>query len=84
MNRRWFAGRVTAAAVICFVPIAASGQTRDQRGSGPASSWTLPRALDGHPDLQGYWTTQTFTPLEQPEHLAGKGFFTEEEVAALQ
>ena len=38
----------------------------------------------GTPDLQGYWTTQTFTPLERPEHLAGKEFFTEEEAAALQ
>ena len=38
----------------------------------------------GHPDLQGYWTTQTFTPLERPEHLAGQDFFTEEESAALE
>ena len=39
---------------------------------------------DGRPDLQGYWTTQTFTPLERPEYLAGKEFFTEEETAAFQ
>ena len=30
------------------------------------------------------WTTQTFTPLERPEYVAGKEFFTEEETAALQ
>ena len=48
------------------------------------SAWSVPRTPDGRPDLQGYWTTQTFTPLERPDHLAGKEYFTEEEAAALQ
>jgi len=44
---------------------------------------TAPRTPDGRPDLQGYWTTQTFTPLERPDYLAGQEFFTDEEAAAL-
>ena len=34
------------------------------------------------PDLHGYWTNATFTPLERPQELAGKEFFTEAEAAA--
>ena len=37
---------------------------------------------DGHPDMQGYWTNDTYTPLERPAELAGKEFFTPEEAAA--
>src|SRR5947209_4142095 len=34
-----------------------------------------------HPDLQGYWTNTTLTPLERPADLAGKAVFTEKEAA---
>jgi hypothetical protein len=44
----------------------------------------VPRTPDGRPDLQGIWTTQTFTALERPDHVAGKEFYTAEEAAALQ
>ena len=47
-------------------------------------TWVLPRTPDGHPELQGFWTTQTFTPLERPEHLADQEFYTEEQAAELQ
>ena len=39
------------------------------------------RTPDGHPDLQGYWTNQTITPLERPKELGAKEFFTQEEAA---
>ena len=72
-----------AAVTVWLAPVLTSGQDRVQGTADAASVWAQPRTPDGDPDLQGYWTTQTFTPLEQPEHLAGKEFFTEEEVAAL-
>src|SRR5437667_1680406 len=46
-----------------------------------SSKWTLPRTPDGHPDLQGLWTTQTYTPLQRPDRYAGKEFLTEAEAA---
>ena len=49
----------------------------------PASKWTLPRMPDGNPNLQGIWTTQTFTPLQRPARFAGQEFLTEEETAEL-
>jgi hypothetical protein len=39
------------------------------------------RTADGQPDLQGYWTNTTVTPLERPKELADKAFFTPEEAA---
>jgi hypothetical protein len=42
-----------------------------------------PRTAWGHPDLQGLWTNDTFTPLQRPPALAGKAFFTPEEVEQL-
>jgi hypothetical protein len=48
-----------------------------------ASTYKPPRTPAGHPDLQGTWTTQTFTPLERPERYAGREFLTEDEAAEL-
>ena len=70
------------AAIVCLSSNGALAQI--QSNADAESTWTLPRTPDGQPDLQGYWTTQTFTPLERPERLAGQEFFTEEEMAALQ
>lgn len=39
------------------------------------------RTPDGKPDLEGYWTNTTVTPLERPSELGNKAFFTPEEAA---
>ena len=83
MSRSSFTALMVIVAA-CLTPVFASGQTHTQSNPDNTRAWTPPRTPDGHPNLQGYWTTQTFTPLERPEHLAGKEFFTEEEAAALQ
>ena len=70
-----------AAGALLPPPAAAQGQAA---GAGNGSAWTMPRMPDGQPDLQGFWTTQTFTPLERPEHLGDQAFYSEEEWAALQ
>jgi len=36
----------------------------------------------GDPDLQGRWSNATLTPLQRPDELAGKEFFTPEEAEA--
>src|SRR5688572_29212874 len=46
------------------------------------SSKAIPRLNDGKPDMQGYWTNQTFTPLERPAAFKDKQFFTAEEAEA--
>ncbi len=84
MSHRSLAALVTVIALGWLTPVPALGQSQAQSAAETAPTWTPPRTPDGRPDLQGFWTTQTFTPLERPEHLAGKEFFTEEEAAALR
>ena len=68
--------------LVLSVVLAAAGVAA-QTQTGAADSWTVPRTSDGHPDLQGIWTAQTFTPLQRPDRLAGREFLTEEEAAEL-
>ncbi len=41
-------------------------------------AYRAPRTADGQPDLQGYWTNTTYTPLQRPNNV-NKPFFTKEE-----
>jgi hypothetical protein len=40
---------------------------------------TIPRAPDGHPDLQGTWDFAQLTPFERPGNFAGKSSLSDEE-----
>jgi len=43
--------------------------------------YVVPKTPDGQPDLQGYWTNNTYTPLERPANVT-KEFYTPEEALA--
>jgi hypothetical protein len=76
MNQRWFLSAIALALLLVLLgPAPAAGQTK---------AWTAPRTPDGQPDLQGYWSNATLTPLERPTELAGKPFLTEQEAAAYE
>ena len=47
------------------------------------SRYAMPRTPDGQPDLQGFWTNATYTPLERPDGVT-KEFYTPEEFADIQ
>src|SRR5689334_10149920 len=75
--------RWVVALTIAAVPLMAAllaGQTAP--AAKPRAAQPLPRTADGRPDLQGYWTNDSFTPLERPAELAGKSHFTPQEAAA--
>ncbi len=67
---------VVVAAIPWLAPTPAAGQAGDP-------VYTVPRTPDGYPDLQGFWTNQTYIPLERPDGVT-KPFYTEEEVAELE
>jgi hypothetical protein len=50
--------------------------------SPAAKTAAAPHTIDRQPDFQGFWTNDTFTPLERPAELAARAFFTEAEAAS--
>ncbi|PYS02293.1 MAG: hypothetical protein DMG16_09585 [Acidobacteria bacterium] len=84
LTRRFFASLSVAGifvVVALLVPGFVSGQapTAPAKAKVPAKAWTLSHTADGQPDLQGYWTNTTYTPLQRPNNI-NKDFFTKEEL----
>ena len=48
-----------------------------------APAYKVPRTPDGQPDLQGFWSNATYTPLERPDNVT-KEFYTPAEAAAAE
>src|SRR2546426_6156723 len=67
MNHRF----LIVIALVLLVTLPAAGQ---------AKKWTPSRTPDGQPDLQGFWTNSTYTPLERPKNVT-KALYTKEEAA---
>ena len=68
-------------AVMFVAAMPAAGQAGSapaRTGGTPAKAYRAPRTPDGQPDLQGFWTNTTYTPLERPKNVT-KDFFTKEE-----
>ncbi|MEP7352101.1 MAG: hypothetical protein ABI824_02615 [Acidobacteriota bacterium] len=57
-----------------FLSAAVFGQT----------SYKAPRTPWGTPDLQGYYINRTTTPLERPQNLGAKEFYTEAELKTIE
>ena len=88
MGRRfWGVPTALVIAMLSAASLAPAGQrpgTASKAGTAAPvnTAWTAPLTQDGQPDLQGYWTNDTYTPLERPAELAGEEFYTPEEAAA--
>jgi hypothetical protein len=90
-NRFWASSSVLvvamAAALLAPTLVAAqttSGAAAKANTKAAAKTTTtsrLPRTPDGHPDLQGYWTSLSFTPMERPAKYGGRELLTDEEVS---
>src|SRR5438874_2286301 len=76
-----------SALVLVIVPAAGQGAPSASKNKASAAvkgKCTPPRTPDGQPDLQGVWTNNSVTPLQRPKELAGKEFYTEAEMEAVQ
>ena len=69
-------------AVVSLAPVGVAGQA-PSGAAKKAKTWTAPRTPDGQPDLQGFWTNASYTPLERPKNVT-KEFYTREEAAQFE
>jgi len=53
-----------------------------QIAAAQAKTYKAPRTQDGQPDLQGYWSNTSYTPLQRPNNVT-KPFYTKEEAEAM-
>jgi hypothetical protein len=60
-------------------PAAATAKPAASTGKG----YKAPRTPDGQPDLGGFWSNATYTPLERPQNVT-KEFYTPEEFAKVK
>src|SRR5215510_16108655 len=69
-----------AAGLMAPQPIAGQAQSAQPRAAAatPAKPWTG-KTPEGVPDLQGYWTNNSYTPLQRDANMT-KEFFTPEEL----
>ena len=62
-------------AALLLIPVAAGAQAP----KAAPKAWAVSHTPDGQPDLQGFWTNTTYTPLQRPNNVT-KEFFTKEEL----
>src|SRR3984893_15178694 len=77
-------------ALILSVGLAAAALTAQTSKSPPGAtygvdrSYSVPRTIDGHPDLQGVWSNNSVTPMTRPTQWKDKASLTDAEVAELK
>jgi len=93
----WMPGIGAASLFLALLPVggqtpAPAGQAAPAKATAPAKTTVAkatkggasPRTADGLPDLTGYWTNQTNTPLERPVALGTQEFYTPAQVAEIE
>ena len=71
---------------VLLVPVATAAQSaaviavEKKAESLAPKGWTVPRTPDGQPDLEGYYTNVSTTPMVRPKNLGDQLFYTVKEV----
>jgi hypothetical protein len=68
-------------AIAWWTPVLTLVAAQTPSATEPARNWTQPRTPDGQPDIQGYWTSLSFTPMERPAKYGTREFLTDGEMA---
>jgi hypothetical protein len=94
-NRFWFSLGTLAVAIaaIAWTPAFVAAQAQlgaarqaaqtDTKAGASKRAWVMPRTPDGKPDLHGYWTSLSFTPMERPAKYGNREFLTDKEAQDL-
>jgi hypothetical protein len=84
MRERFVTSSSTVAALMALIILAPTFAAAQASSTATtAKTWTAPHTPDGQPDLQGYWTNLSFTPMERPVKFGNREFLTDEETAEL-
>ena len=75
--------RLSTSAVV-LVLFAVSGLSPALGAEAADNTWTVPRTIDGKPDLQGVWANNNAIPLQRPPEWQGKERLTDAELADLE
>jgi len=67
-----------------FLLWALAGSAMAQDAAVAKDSYDAPRTPWGDPDIQGTWDYRNITPLQRPNDVGDREFFTEEEAAELE
>jgi hypothetical protein len=67
---------------LCAAPLAVSAATAPAKA--PAAAWKAPRTAFGQPDLSGFWSNSTLTPLTRSPSVGGRATYSAEEVKKLE
>src|SRR5262249_49183113 len=79
MGSRSFASMgIVAVVVLSSEFVRAQAPTSARKTGQAAKTYSAPRTPDGQPDLQGYWSNTTYTPIQRPNNVT-KQFYTKEE-----
>jgi len=71
-----------ALALVVTIPAAGQAPSTAKTNGAAAKAYTPPRTPDGQPDLSGFWTNSTLTPLQRPKGVT-KEFYTEQDLEEL-
>jgi hypothetical protein len=73
---------VVTLVLLMTASVAAQAPVSSGKAPAPAKKWTA-KTPDGQPDLQGYWTNSTYTPLQRPQGVT-REFYSAQEVAQVE
>src|SRR5262245_47923936 len=81
MKNRFLAITSALALLATLMLVAPQLVIGQQATKSKIKTWTQSKTPDGQPDISGYWTNITVTPLERPKGLGAKEFYTDAEMA---
>lgn len=70
--------------VLCAAPVAISGPLSALAQSAAPAPFKAPRNSFGQPDLSGFWTNATLTPMVRSPTVGGRAVYTPEEVKKME